>query len=300
VAFLKPPKNKDSVANVLTVSVLLCLVCSAVVSVAAVSLKERQNENEKIAKQRSRLIAAGLIELDAEDDVVNQVYQDRVREQWIDLGTGEPIVAPDAEDKAYDFEAASDDDELSLKIDERYGVPGRRPNVAPVYQILSKDGSSVERIVLPVSGKGLWSTLRAYLALDVNFDEDNPRNRFPIAGVTFYEQAETAGLGAEVENPSWQQEWQGQFAFDEEWSPKFDVAKIPAAEGTDAAKYQVDALAGATITSNGVEQMMNYWLSEDAFGAYLRELTPELFEVERVDPAAAEEKLEAEVEATAN
>ncbi|QDT16708.1 NADH:ubiquinone reductase (Na(+)-transporting) subunit C [Alienimonas californiensis] len=294
------PKNKDSLANVLTVSVLLCLVCSAVVSVAAVSLRDLQNENEKLAKQRNRLIAAGLIEVDASNEAVDEVYAARIREQWIDLSDGEPTLAPEPGTKAFDFEAAADDEDFSAPIPSGYGVPGRRPNVAPVYQVLSEDGSTVEKVVLPVSGKGLWSTLRAYLALDVNFDEDVPRDRFPIAGVTFYEQAETAGLGAEVENPIWQEDWQGQFAFDEEWSPQFEVAKVPAAEGTDAAAYQVDALAGATITGNGVEAMVNYWLSEDAFGAYLRKVTPEFLELNRVDPATAEQQLEEEAERTAS
>ena len=300
VALLKPPQNKDSLANVLTVSVLLCLVCSAVVSVAAVSLRERQDENEKLAKQHNRLIAAGLVDADASNEQIDAAYSARIREQWIDLTEGTPVLAPDPESKAYDFEAAADDDDLSAEIPPGYGVPGRRPLIAPVYQVLSEDGARVERIVLPVSGKGLWSTLRAYLALDVNFAEDSPKDRFPIAGVTFYEQAETAGLGAEVENPIWQEDWQGRFAFDEEWSPQFDVAKVPAAEGTDTAAYQVDALAGATITSNGVENMINYWLSEDAFGAYLRRLDPEFLKLRRLDPAAAEAALEEQAEATAN
>ncbi|NNJ27820.1 NADH:ubiquinone reductase (Na(+)-transporting) subunit C [Alienimonas chondri] len=294
------PKNKDSLANVLTVSVLLCLVCSAVVSVAAVSLRDLQDANEKLAKQRNRLLAAGLIEQDASNDTVDEVYAARIREQWIDFSTGRPVVAPDPESKAYDFEAAADSDELSGAIPSEYGVPGRRPNVAPVYQVLSENGNSVERLVFPVAGKGLWSTLRAYLALDVNFDETDPKARFPIAGVTFYEQAETAGLGAEVENASWQQEWQGRSAFDETFTPAFEVAKVPAAEGSEAAQYQVDALAGATITSNGVEYMVNYWLSKDAFGAYLKELDPELLELHRVDPAAAEAALDKQAETTAN
>lgn len=170
------PKNKDSLLNIVTVSVLLCLVCSAVVSVAAVSLRNLQDANEKLLKQRGRLTAAGISTEDKGRDEINDLYAARIREQWIDLDTGEPSFAPDPTSKAFDFEAAADDDELSEKIAPKYGVPGRRPNVAPVYQVLGEDGETVERIVLPVSGKGLWSTLRAYLALDVNFAEASPRS----------------------------------------------------------------------------------------------------------------------------
>ena len=297
---LTKPENKDSLGNILLVSVALCLVCSAVVSVAAVSLRPLQEENEKLAKQRNRLLAAGLIAADESDpDTIESVYNARIRTQWLDLATGEPTVPPEPGTKAYDFEAAADDEALSKPIPSQYGVPGNRPDLVPLYQVLGEDGKTVKRVILPVSGKGLWSTLRAYLALDVNLNEQNPRDRFPIAGVTFYEQAETAGLGAEVENPNWQDDWRGRFAFDEEWSPEFRVAKVPAAEGSDAARYQVDALAGATITSDGVEAMINYWLSEDAYGAFLRELTPKLLLENRVSPAAAEKLLDEELERTA-
>ena len=292
------PKNKDSLTNIVVVAVVLCLVCSTLVSVAAVSLRPYQLENEKLAKQRNRLLAAGLIDAEASDAEVGEVYDARVRTQWIDLRTGEPVPAPAVDDPAYEFEAAMDDADLSEPIPGDYGVPGRRPHLMPVYQILGEDGRTVKRVVLPVTGKGLWSTLRAYLALDVFLDEPSARDRFPIAGVTFYEQAETAGLGAEVENPKWQDDWTGRFAFDEEWSPRFDVAKIPAAEGTDDAQYQVDSLAGATITSDGVEKMINYWLSEDAYGEYLRTLTPQKLNAHVLAGEAQDEKLEEEAEFT--
>ncbi|MEM9700966.1 MAG: hypothetical protein AAF907_00820, partial [Planctomycetota bacterium] len=215
MAFLKPPKNKDSLSNVLMVSVFLCLACSAVVSVAAVSLREMQQANVKLAKQRDRLIAAGFKEqVDGKSGKeIGALYAERIREQWIDLETGEPTTAPAEDAKEYDFEAAPGDNSISTLIDAKYGVPGRRPKVAPIYQVLAADGTTVDKIVLPMSGKGLWSTLRAYVALDVNFNEANAKERFPIAGVTFYEQAETAGLGAEVENADWQKGWEGRFAF---------------------------------------------------------------------------------------
>ena len=296
------PKNKDSIGNVIGVSVVLCLVCSAVVSVAAVSLRPMQLANEVLAKQRNRLIAARLIEPDAPDDVVDRLYGERIRTQWIDLREGEPVPAPPTDSKEFDFEAAADDEALSFDIPDPYQVPGRAPKAVPVYQVLSEDGSRVERLVLPVSGKGLWSTLRAYLAVDLNLDEASPRERFPIAGVTFYEQAETAGLGAEVQNANWQELWRDRYIYgpnpEEEWKPVFQVAK-PAekgAEGSEKAKYQVDALAGATITGDGVEDMIVYWLSEDAFGGYLRDLSPEKMSEFRVDPAVEKARLIEEAE----
>ena len=283
-------KDKDSLGSILLVSVVLCLVCSAVVSTAAIALRPMQEKNELAAKQRNVLLAAGLVARTAPADggedrglpvagdltveEIAALYAKRIRTQWVNLGTGVPAPAPAADSDAADFEAAADDAKLSEPIPPEYLVPGRRVNLAPVYQVVGDDGR-VARIVLPISGKGLWSTLRAYVALDIDFDAAEATTRFPIAGVTFYEQAETAGLGAEVENPDWQQEWQGKYAFDEQWSPVFRVAKSPSPAGTDAAGFEVDSLAGATITAKGVENMVNFWFSEDAFGSYLRKLTPE-------------------------
>ena len=300
------PKNKDSIWNVICVSVVLCLVCSAVVSVAAVTLRPRQLENEKLAKQRNRLLAADLVSADADSDEIGRVYKERIRTQWLNLETGEPTEPPAPGTKPYDFEAAADDASLSRKIPAEYLVPGRAPNLVPVYQVLSADGGSVDKLILPVSGKGLWSTLRAYLAVDVNLDEPSPQKRFPIAGVTFYEQAETAGLGAEVENAVWQQDWRGRYLFGEDpeggWKPEFKVAK-PAqkgGEGSDEAQYQVDALAGATITGKGVEDMINFWLSDYAFGEYLRRLSPELMTIDRVSPEQEEAMMLKDADRSAN
>ena len=89
-----------------------------------------------------------------------------------------------------------------------------------------------------------------------------------INGITFYEHGETPGLGGEIDNPLWKASWQGRKAFDEQWTPRIEVIKGTAAPA-DQAPYQVDGLAGATLTARGVSNTVRFWLGDHAFGPYL-------------------------------
>jgi Na+-transporting NADH:ubiquinone oxidoreductase subunit C len=118
----------------------------------------------------------------------------------------------------------------------------------------------VETLILPIEGMGLWSTLRGYIALDHDANT--------IRGITYYEQGETAGLGGEVDNPRWKALWPGRKAFDSRWRPVIGVKK-GAAGPPETDPHQVDGLAGATLTSNGVTNMLRFWLGENGFGPFL-------------------------------
>ena len=127
-----------------------------------------------------------------------------------------------------------------------------------VYRVV-RDGK-LQAIIVPISGKGLWSTLYGYLALA-------PDTR-TIRGITFYEHGETPGLGGEVDNPRWQALWKGRLAYDDSWRPAIGVKKGRAGS-VERDPYQVDGLSGATITSRGVGHLVRFWLGEHGFGPYL-------------------------------
>ena len=95
----------------------------------------------------------------------------------------------------------------------------------------------------------------------------NPNAR-TIRGLTFYEHKETPGLGGEVDNPRWKALWPGRLATDENGVPKISVVKGRAGPVSED-PYHVDGLSGATITSNGVTNLMDFWLGENGFGPYL-------------------------------
>jgi len=117
-------------------------------------------------------------------------------------------------------------------------------------------------VVLPVEGKGLWSTLYGFLALDKDVNT--------IKGLTFYQHGETPGLGGEVDNPKWKALWPGRKAFGDDGQPKIAVIKGQAGPVAED-PYQVDGLSGATITARGVSHLVQFWLGTHGFGPYLKQ-----------------------------
>jgi Na+-transporting NADH:ubiquinone oxidoreductase subunit C len=109
-----------------------------------------------------------------------------------------------------------------------------------------------------VYGKGLWSTLYGFLSVEAD--------KATVRGITFYKHAETPGLGGEVDNANWKQLWHGKQAFDSDGAVALGVikGKAPAED-----PHAVDGLSGATITSNGVDDMVKYWLGPEGFGKFL-------------------------------
>jgi Na+-transporting NADH:ubiquinone oxidoreductase subunit C len=127
-----------------------------------------------------------------------------------------------------------------------------------------KKGEHTDQVVLPIYGKGLWSTLYGFLALDANANT--------VRGITFYEHAETPGLGGEVENPGWKAQWNGKNVFDDQGEVALEVIKGAVPGNSPQADHQIDGLSGATITGRGVSNLVRYWLGADGFGPYLDKL----------------------------
>ena len=125
----------------------------------------------------------------------------------------------------------------------------------------------ITKIILPVHGKGLWSTMYGFLALN--------RDGETVEGFAFYQQGETPGLGGEVDNPKWKASWIGKKVLDESGNPVIDIVKGSVDTTRPEAVHQVDGLSGATITSNGVENLLRFWLGENGFGPYLSKIRGE-------------------------
>lgn len=258
-----PPK--DSIANTLIVSLTLCIVCSLLVSGAAVALKPRQEKNKTLDRQRNIIAASGLGDPDEMTaKQVEELFQQRVKRVLVDLGSGQEV--GDA-DPNYEPRKAMKDDKLNQDIESQYDIGlAKREQQTWVYLVLG-DNQQIEQVVLPIYGMGLWSTLYGYVAVDNDIRT--------ISGLTYYEHGETPGLGGEVENPNWKAKWVGKQIW-LEGAPRSDenlmVGVAKGAPPPDKADYMVDGLSGATITSRGVDSMLKYWFSDDGFGPYLRSL----------------------------
>jgi Na+-transporting NADH:ubiquinone oxidoreductase subunit C len=241
---------------VLRIATLVCVVCALLVSTAVVALRPVQDRNALLQRQRNILEIAGLYR--AGEPVDRQFA--RVEPHLVDLETGRYVEGGDA--VRFDIARTSRDAERSDAVDASEDIARihRRPREMPVFLVRGESG--IETVILPIHGYGLWSTMYAYVALDGRGER--------IKGVTFYSHAETPGLGAEIENPRWRDSWVGKRLFDDDGRMRFDIAK-GSPTGAEA-EYHVDTLSGATLTANGVENMVHYWLGEQGYGPYLARL----------------------------
>ncbi len=229
----------DTPAKTFGVALLVALVCSLVVSVTAVSLQPLQEAN-RLAERASQL--SGMMEF---------------------LGGGVPEARlVDLTSGAYAERDPGTQTELPAERD-RAGL-GSREDVATVFEL--RDGGALKLVVLPVRGSGYQSTLKGYLALAADLNT--------IAALTFYEQDETPGLGARIEDAAWQALWAGKQVADAAGDIRIEAVKSLGG-GAAANVHQVDGISGATRTSNGVTNLLRFWLGPDGYGPYLDRLRGE-------------------------
>lgn len=254
-----PPLDRNSYTVVFAASV--CLVCALFVSGAAVTLRDRQAVNAELDRQKNVLMAAGEMRpgeaLSAQEVVERFAAFEPVA---IDLQTGEED--PDFEVAGYDQQRALGSPQTSYAAPPNAAGVVRLPNRAVVYKRFN-DANELEMLVLPIEGKGLWSTMYGFLALDADLRT--------IRGITFYQHGETPGLGGEIDNPRWKAVWENRLAFDDSGEPAIEVIRGPAGDPSRD-PHRIDGISGATITGRGVERTVNFWLGEHGFGPYLAQL----------------------------
>lgn len=249
--------NNDSIKKTLFVAIGLCLVCSLVVSVAAVSLKPMQDRNKVIDKQGNILGVVGLLKDKAS---IGELYEKNIEPIVVDLETGESVKNIDA--ASYDQRAAASDPDLSIALDKKQDIAGigRRAKQASVYLVRDEAGD-IKYYILPVHGYGLWSTLYGFIALESDANT--------VYGLSFYDHKETPGLGGEVDNPKWKAIWKGKKVYNKQGQAALNVVKGAVNPASKTIQYEVDGLAGATLTSRGVSNMITYWLGENGFNKFL-------------------------------
>lgn len=245
--------NKDSKAYTIIAALAICLVGSIMVSTAAVVLKPLQQTNRLLDKQINILRVAGLYQPGM--DVAAAFRQ--IEPKLVDYATGEYVT--DRDPLTYDQYKAAKEGELRVALSKSEDIAGinARARYGTVYLVKNEDGS-VRSYVLPIHGYGLWSTLYGFLALEADGNT--------VRGINFYQHAETPGLGGEVDNPKWKAQWEGKQVYDEQGRVALGLVKGSA--GADDV-HGVDALAGATLTSNGVSNLVKFWMSEQGYKAYL-------------------------------
>jgi len=254
----------DSVTKTLGVAFVICLVCSLVVSFAAVNLRDLQKENAT-NNQSIKILQAAKI-YDSSVDV--KIQFSKLEMKYVDFNSGKIL-------DSYENFVIEDYDQLkstrnpnlstSLSASEDIAIIKNRENVGKFFIVRNED-SSIDKLILPIRGYGLWGTLYGYMAIEEDFNT--------VAGLEFYDHKETPGLGAEVDNPKWKAMWPGKKIYEN------DEVKLAVMKGkveTDDANidYKIDGLSGATLTSRGVTNMISYWFGESGYAKLFKELSYE-------------------------
>lgn len=257
--FLSLPN--DNIVKTIGVAVLLCLVCSVIVSGAAIILKPKQVANKLIDKKSNILTVAGI----SGEGSVDELFQ-QIETRVVDMQTGE--FTTEVDPASFDQRKASKDPAYRVDLSSEQDIANirGRSKFANVY-LVNKEGN-VDKIILPIKGYGLWSTMYGFIALE--------NDATTVSSITFYEHGETPGLGGEIENKKWQASWKGKQLIDTAGNTVLSLIKGTVTDNTSDRQYKIDGLAGATLTSNGVTNLVQFWMGKDGFGPYLERVRKDL------------------------
>jgi len=177
----------------------------------------------------------------------------------IDLETGEFVegVTPDDLEKQ-----GAKNEAMKIAAESDIAGLGEKPARRAIYFV--REGNRLERLILPVEGKGLWSTMHGFVALGPDLAT--------IKTFCIYDHAETPGLGGEVSSPKWLALWDEKTAIDAEGRPILEVVKGAVDPRSPNADHQIDGLSGATLTGRGVTNLVHFWLGEQGYGPLLDRL----------------------------
>lgn len=251
--------DKESISHIFKIILIVSFFCSIMVASAAVLLRPKQISNQHLDRKRNVLIAAGIYDKGmSEDEILKKFNQIQIIVWDFKNKTQIPIENPDSIDM--EKEAKDPDLSISLPPSEDFANIRRIPLRGVIY--LSLQDGQIQRLILPIWGQGLWSTMYGFLSIEPDGNT--------IAGITFYEHSETPGLGAEIDNPKWQKMWVGKKLFNEKGEPSIQVIKGLVDPNKDEAKHQVDGISGATITARAVGNMVRFWTSDWCYGVFLK------------------------------
>ena len=256
--------SNDSPLKAVIVVLLTALVCSTLVSAAVVVLRPIQINNQLLDRSRNIMALTGLLPAGeaVEDEQMLELFRSLdTRIADIDGARFDESIDP----LTFDQRRAVNDADLSTAVPAGSDLAsiGRRSRYAPVYIVW--DGDRMDRMILPVRGAGMWSMLYGYIAIQPDMST--------IAGMAFYEQNETPGLGDQVASPQWLAGWHGKEVYDHLGTPLFAVSEGEVEPGSAQAAYHVDGLTGATVTGNAVTARLRYWFGPHGYQPVLVELT---------------------------
>jgi len=247
--------NKETFGKTVGFVFAVCLVCALLVSFSAVQLKPLQVKNKLLDQQTKILEAANLLsDTDGSAKSIEATFNQFVEAKMIDLDSGDFI---EGNPELFDERRNSRDASKSDKPENDIAGINRRSHDAVVY-LVRNDAGKVETVVLPIVGAGLWNLMFGYVGLENDLNT--------VRSVVYSDHQETPGLGAEVMNPKWKALWPGKKIYNDNGEVKANLVKGGAKAGDI---HGVDALSGATLTSNGVTRTLQFWFGKEGYAPFI-------------------------------
>jgi Na+-transporting NADH:ubiquinone oxidoreductase subunit C len=232
--------EKKTDKNVYTIlfAIGMVIVVGSLLAFVASSLKPKITENKRIEKQQNILYAMGINEND--ESSVAFVEDAKVGEEFTKYITRQLVITNGTEVKENNEAYLID-----VKKEQSAAKEGKERRL-PLF-VGEKDGKTF--YIAPIRGKGLWDAVWAYVAMDENM---------VIQGAYFDHQGETAGLGANIKERFFMDDFIGEHLLDESGNfVGINISKSNADPlNNDKTDNEVDAIAGATITGDGVAAML--------------------------------------------
>ncbi len=242
-------RQNDSYVNTFAMAFVVSLVCAMLVSTSVILLGPIQQENKLLRSSIENMLPIiESMQLDIDPEELPRQFEIRV----IDLQTGDYVEDLGASGLVPGEEASP---LVTVPEDEDIAGIGQHSRYASVYLII--EDSRTKYILLPVYGRGMWSTIHGYLVLE------NDANT--IAAIKFYEHGETPGIGDRIDESFWLVQWRGKLVYENN-APAIRVVK---SRTPTTLPHEVDAIAGATLTSLGISRLLQYWLGKNGFQPYL-------------------------------
>jgi Na+-transporting NADH:ubiquinone oxidoreductase subunit C len=254
---------RESALRAILLTLIVCAICSATIAAAVSILRPYQDANR--TRDRAAYIEEIVASVPGLESVLGALRSAQLEAHVVELATGR--IDADLDPVRFDAQRAAREPDASTALPGEQDLAGigQRANHAVIY-LVRKHGE-LRLLLLPVYGTGYISTLRGYLALDADLNT--------IRGLSFYEHAETPGLGSEIENPRWRELWVGKRARDAAGALRLGVARGAVDPDSPDADFLVDGISGATRTGVGVTNLLRFWLGPDGFGPFLERLARE-------------------------
>lgn len=227
---------RQSNAYVIGFAAVMTIILGGLLAFAAVGLREPQQKAVKL-DTRTKILSA-VMDIEEGDDV-NQIWEERITSLVVDidgdvigqLDNGTAVIAE------------------QVDVGKEFGKnPGDR--LFPVFKFMSVENpGEVEAYIIPVFGNGLWNRIWGFVALE--------KDLVTVRGVRFDHAGETPGLGARITDAEVQERYIGKKIYSNVGElVSIEMVKAETGNPSIYDEYHVDGMSGATLTANGVNDML--------------------------------------------